>query len=35
MDVPFYSNGAEIQGIMIENDVLYLLNSSGNRNEIR
>ena len=35
MDVPFYSNGAQMQGIMIENDVLYLVNSSGNRNEFR
>ena len=35
MDVPFYSNGIEMQGIMIENDVLYLLNSSGNRNKFR
>jgi hypothetical protein len=35
MDVPFYSNGAEMQGITIENDVLYLVNSSGNRNKFR
>ncbi len=35
MDVPFYSDGSEMQGIMIENDVLYLVNSSGNKNEFR
>ncbi len=35
MDVPFYSNGAEMQGITIENDVLYLVNSSGNKDEFR
>jgi hypothetical protein len=35
MDVPFYSNGVEMQGIAIENDVMYLVNSSGNRNEFR
>lgn len=35
MDVPFYSNKAEIQGIMIENDVLYLVNSSGSKDEFR
>jgi hypothetical protein len=35
MDVPFYSNGAEIQGITINNGILYLVNSSGYRNEIR
>jgi len=35
MDVPFYSNGVEIQGIMIEKNVLYLVNSSGSKNEIR
>jgi hypothetical protein len=33
MDVPFYSNGIEIQGVAINNDVLYLVNSSGNWNE--
>ncbi|MCK5461420.1 MAG: hypothetical protein KAI95_00340, partial [Bacteroidales bacterium] len=35
MDVPFYSNGTEMQGITIENNVLYLVNSSGNRHEFR
>ena len=35
MDVPFYSNGTEMQGIAIENNVLYLVNSSGNRHEFR
>lgn len=35
IDVPFYSNGAEIQGIIINNGILYLVNSSGYRNEIR
>jgi hypothetical protein len=35
MDVPFYSNGIEIQGVAIKNDVLYLVNSSGNWNEFR
>ena len=35
MDVPFYSNGSDIQGIMIKNDVLYLVNSSGNKDEFR
>lgn len=35
MDVPFYSNGVEMQGITIENDVLYQVNSSGNRNKFR
>ena len=35
MDVPFYSNEVEMQGITIENDVLYLLNSSGSRIEFR
>lgn len=35
MDVPFYSNGFEIQGITIENDVLYLVNSSGYKDEFR
>jgi hypothetical protein len=35
MDVPFYSNGTRIQGITIENDVLYLVNSSGNKDEFR
>lgn len=35
MDVPFYSNGTDIQGIMIKNDVLYLVNSSGNKEKFR
>ena len=35
MDVPFYSNEVEMQGIAIQNDVLYLVNSSGNKNEFR
>jgi hypothetical protein len=35
MDVPFYSSTVEMQGIIIENDVLYLVNTSGNRNEFR
>lgn len=35
MDVPFYSSGAEMQGITIENDILYLVDSSGNRNEFQ
>jgi hypothetical protein len=33
MDVPFYSNRAEIQGIIIENNIVYKVNSSGLRNE--
>ncbi len=35
MDVPFYSNGADIQGVMIINDVLYQVNSSGRKDEFR
>ncbi len=35
MDVPFYSNGHEIQGVIIENDTLSLVNSSGTRKKFR
>jgi hypothetical protein len=35
LDVPFYSNGVEIQGIIISNGILFRANSSGIRNEIR
>ena len=35
MDVPFYSNGPEIQGVIIENDVLFRVNSSGTRKKFR
>ncbi len=35
MDVPFYSNGLNMQGITIENDVIYLLNSSGDKKKFK
>jgi len=35
MDVPFYSNEVNMQGITIENDVFYLVNSSGDRKEFQ
>lgn len=35
MDVPFYSDWYEIQGITIDNDVFYLVNSSGRKEKIR
>ena len=35
MDVPYYSNLADIQGITIINGILYHVNSSGIRDEIR
>ncbi len=35
MDVPFYANGIGMQGITIDNDVLYLVNSTGNRTLFR
>lgn len=34
MDVPYYSNGVEMQCILMVNDVLYLVKSSGERKEL-
>jgi hypothetical protein len=35
MDVPFYSNGVEMQGMAIKDEVFYLVNSSGSWIEFR
>jgi hypothetical protein len=35
MDVPFYSNRSDMQGIIIENGVMYRVNSYGGKKEFR
>jgi len=35
LDVPFYNMEYSIGGLLIENDIIYLLNSSGEKDKMK